>query len=184
MKIIGVEGSSLMVKEQYGAKGYPLNQVATVSMAEPPEVQLALKAFQARDYPKAMAAARSVTDKFKGMPANWAITMTAMIGDIFLDQHDLAKASAAYEDFAKAYPGNGGADMGRARVAVARKDYDFAKKAAEPLCETALKEEKPDPVKGQVYGQAFLIMGQVKEARGRIRGCLERLFTNGHFILL
>ncbi len=172
-KVIGVSGANLMVKDQYGDKGLPLSQIQEVRMAEPPDVKAALQAFQAKDFAKALTLAKSVTDKYKGLPAGWAITMALMVGNVALEQKDLVKAEAAYKDFAAAYPGNSGADLGRARIAVAKKDYDAATRTAEPLCQKALTEKYVSATDGQTYGQAFLVMGQVKEAKGDYAGALE-----------
>jgi tetratricopeptide (TPR) repeat protein len=114
-----------------------------------------------------------VVDKFNALPASWAANMNSLIGDIYLEQGDLAKASTAYDDFAKAYPGNGGADLGRARIAVAKKDYDTAKKTAEKLSADALKKVNVSSGESQLYGQAFLVLGQIKEAQGDFQGALE-----------
>src|SRR5579862_6535555 len=169
-KVVGVSGSSLMVRDPYGEHGIALSQILEVKMAEPPEVQAAMTAFQAKDYQKAMSAARAVVDKYAGLPASWAIAMTSLIGDINLAQGDMAKASAAYDAFAKAYPDNGSADLGRARVAVAKKDYDTASRTAEKISADALKNLNVTQAKSQLYGQAFLVLGQIKEARGDYQG--------------
>ncbi len=38
VKVMGVTGSSLMVHEQFGDKGIPLEQIQNVQMPPPPEV--------------------------------------------------------------------------------------------------------------------------------------------------
>ncbi len=172
-KVASVTGTSVMVLDQFGQRGIQIAQIQNIRMAEPPDVRIALTAFQAKDYAKAMAAAKAVADKYKGLPASWAISTSSLIGDIYLEQGDLAKAATAYDDFAKAYPGNTSADLGRARIAVAKKDFDAAKRTAEPLCEQALKKTNVLQAEGQIYGQAFLVMGQVKEAQGDYEGALE-----------
>ncbi len=173
MKVLGVKGSALMVRGQYGEQGIPLAQIQEVRMAEPPESAAAIEAFKAKDWGKALAQAKAVADRFKGLPAAWAVTATAMIGNIYLEQGDIAKAKAAFDDFARAYPGNGEADLGRARIAVANKEYDAARKTAAPICEKALKDAVVKPQDGPIYSQAFLVMGQVKEAANDFQGALE-----------
>jgi tetratricopeptide (TPR) repeat protein len=163
VKVVNVAGSALMVHDQFGERGIPLAQIQEVRMA----------AFKAKDFKKALTAAHAVVDKFNALPASWAANMNSLIGDIYLEQGDLAKASTAYDDFAKAYPGNGGADLGRARIAVAKKDYDTAKKTAEKLSADALKKVNVSSGESQLYGQAFLVLGQIKEAQGDFQGALE-----------
>ena len=184
VKVVGVTGASLMVHEQFGDKGIPLVQIQTVQMPPPPEVGTAVGAFKNKEYAKALAAARVVYDKYKGLPGynprgtqgcrrtgrrRWVRSSA-----IFISHKGTSpKREAAYEDFGKAYPGNGSADLGRARVAVAKKDFDTAKKTAEPLCEQALKQKNVVDAEGQIYGQAFLVLGQIKEAQGDYQGALE-----------
>lgn len=173
-KIVGVSGASLMVKGQYGEEGKPLATIASVvTAATPPEVAAAQTAFEAKDFAKAMTAAQAVLNKYRGMPAEWVINMMALIGDIHLAKDDTAKAEAAYNEFAKAFPGHGGADLGRARVAVAKKDFATARKIAEPLAEKAIKEKNVSRQAGQIYGQTFLVLGQVKEAQGEHAAALQ-----------
>jgi tetratricopeptide (TPR) repeat protein len=172
-KVVNVSGSALMVHDQFGERGIPLSQIQEVQMREPPEVQIAQSAFNAKDFTKALSVARALVEKWNALPAGWAANMSSLIGDIYLEQGDLAKASAAYDDFAKAYPGNGGADLGRARIAVAKKDYDTARKTAEKLSAEALKKVNVTRSEGELYGQAFLVLGQIKEAQGDFQGALE-----------
>lgn len=172
-KIVGVTGSNLMVRGQYGEEGKPLATVLSVVATQPPEVAAAQAAFEAKDFPKAMTAAQGVVNKFRGMPAEWVVSMMALAGDIHLAQGDIAKAETAYNDFAKTFPGHGGADLGRARVAVAKKDFATARKIAEPLAEKAVKEKNVTRQAGQIYGQTFLVLGQVKEAQGEHAAALQ-----------
>jgi tetratricopeptide (TPR) repeat protein len=173
-KIVGVSGGSLMVKGQYGEEGKPLAQILAVTTATtPPEVNAAQQAFEAKDFAKAMTAAQAVVNKYRGMPAEWVVSMVALIGDIHLAQGDTAKAEAAYNEFAKTFPGHGGADLGRARVAVSKKDFAAARKIAEPLAEKAAKEKNVTRQAGQIYGQTFLVLGQVKEAQGEYAAALQ-----------
>jgi len=183
MKVVGVTGTSLMVKDNFGEHGVPLAQILEIRMAEPAEVKAALQAYQSKDYTKALGLAKSVADKYKGLPATWAATASSLVGDIYLAQGDAAKAQAAYDDFAKAYPKPAGnepdrgwwqmADLGRARLAVTKKDFETAKKTAEPLAQKALQEKNVTQASGQLYGQAFLVLGQIKEAQGDYQGALE-----------
>lgn len=172
-KVSGVTGTSLMVREQFGERGISLATIQSVQMAAPPEVAVAQQAFEAKDLSRAMASAQAVVMKWRGLPTPWAINSSALIGDIYLAQNDVAKAEAAYGEFAKQYPGHGGADLGRARVAVAKKDFESAKRVVEPLTAKALQDKNPSPQLSQIYGQAYLVLGQIKEGDGNYAGALE-----------
>lgn len=173
VEITGVTGTQVMVKSKFGQEGIPIANIKSIFMAEPPEVKAALAAMEAKDYDKAMVQARTIVSKYRGLPTPWAVSLTALIGDIYLAKGDAAGADAAYNEFAKAYPGNGGADLGRARVAVFKKDYPRARKTAEPICAAALADKNVSPQDSQLYGQAFYVMGEVKSAEGDFNGALE-----------
>ncbi len=177
-KIIGVSpsGQSLEFQVSGGNKlGLPLASIKEVRMNPPAEYNQALTAFAAKDYAKSLTLLRGVVDKFKGVPAPWAQQATSMLGDIYIQANDLAKAEAAYNDFKKLYPGAGSlqSEVGLSRLAVAKNDYATAKQKLEPITEAALKEKIVNPANALAYSQAFLVSGQVKEAEGNLSGALE-----------
>ena len=175
VKIIGVLGSSVQVQVGAGSVGVPISSIAQMTMPAPPESVNASTAFAAKDFPKALAATKTVLEKYKGLPVDWAQHAASMLGDIYVAMNDFARAETAYRDFQKIYPGAGSAqaEIGLARIAASKKDYATARQKLEPVLTQALKLKDIPPALGPAYSQAFLISGQIKEAAGDAPGALE-----------
>jgi len=176
-RVLGVQGSTVQLQTQAGTIGWPLANVREVQMPVPPELGQAQQAFAAKDYNKALTLARALSDKFKGLPTDWAQLATGMLGDIYVATADLAKAEAAYKEFQRLYPGGGSlqAEVGMARIAASKKDFATAKQKLEPVAEKAVKEKNvsrahPNAI---AYSQTFLVLGQVKESEGKHAEALE-----------
>ncbi len=174
-KVVGVTGGILNVEIGAGKIGIPLATVSQVVMPAPADFATATKAYGDRNFPLALVNAKAVSDKYKGLPAEWAQQATAMVGDIYAAMNDLPKAEAAYRDFQKFYPGAGGAqtEVGLAKVAFLKKDYASAKQKLGPIAAAALKDKSPSKTVAPIYGQAFLLLGQIDEASGDKTSALE-----------
>ena len=177
VKVVGVSasGQSLEFLVGEGKLGLALSAIKEVRMTPPPELAQGFLAYQAKDYAKALALFKSVTDRFRGMPAGWAQQASGMLVDIDLALNDAAKAEADYAAFAKAYPAGGGtqAEVLAARIAASKKNFDLAKQKLGPITDAALKEKTVAPANALAFSQAFLVSGQVKEAQGNLAGALE-----------
>jgi len=173
--ILGTTASGVQFQTAAGTVTYPLANVASVQMAAPAEVAAARQAFEAKDYAKALTLAKTVADKFKGLPIEWAQSMTGLVGDLYVITGDLPKAEAAYAQFEKFYPGTGSmqAAVGRARIAAANKDFAAAKERLAPITEKALKEKNVPAANRLAYSGAFYVMGLVKESEKDYAGALE-----------
>ncbi len=177
VKVVGISpsGANLEFLVGAGKLGLPLASIREVRMATPAEYSQAIAAYQAKDFPKALILIKGLADKFKGMPAPFAVQATALLGELYIQTNDLAKAEAAYNDFKKLYPAGGSlqSEVGLSRLAVARKDFETAKQKLAPITEAALQEKIITPANALAYSQAFLVSGQVKEAEGNLPGALE-----------
>ena len=173
--MVSVSGSTLQVQVGAGTLGIPLANIKEVQMPPPPELAQAQNAFATKDYKRALALASQVAEKFKGMPTDWAQLATGMIGDIHVAMNELAKAEAAYKEFQRLYPAAGSvqADVGIARIAASKKDFATARQKLEPIAAQALKEKIVPRNNAFAFSQAFLVLGQVKEAEGNATGALE-----------
>jgi len=174
-KIVGANGTTVQLQVAAGMVGIPLSSITQVVMAPPAEYTLAVAAYEAKDYPKALASMAQVAGKYKGLPTEWAQQAALMLGDIYVAQNELAKAETAYTDFQKFYPGRGTVqvDVSMARVAVSKKDFTAAKQKLEPLAEAALKEKSVPKAAAASYSQVFLLLGEIKEAEGDFQGALQ-----------
>lgn len=176
--VIGATAGGIQIRMGAQTITLPAAMFESFQMAPPPEYAQGYQAFTSGDYPKALAMIRSVTDRFKGLPTEWAQYATGMLGDIYVSTGDFAKAEEAYKDFKKFYPQAGGggsptSEVGLARIAVAKKDFAAAKEKLEPITAEALKEKNVPPAKALAYSQAFLVSGQLKEEEGNLQGALE-----------
>lgn len=177
-KVLGVTPSGQLEFQVAGTTnklGLALSGVREVRMATPAEFNAALAAYAAKDYAKALTLIKAITDKYKGLPAQWAQQATAMLGQLYIATNDLAKAEAAYNDFKRLYPTGGSlqSEVGLAQLAVAKKDFETAKQKLTPIVEAALKEKVITPANGLAYSQAFVVSGQTKEAEGKLSEALE-----------
>lgn len=177
-KVLGVTPSGSLEFQVAGTTnklGLALTSVKEVRMAAPAEFAAAYTAYSAKDYPKALALIKGLTDKFRGLPAPWAQQAASMLGELYIQTGDLASAETAYNDFKKFYPDGGSlqSEVGLSRLAVAKKDYETAKQKLEPITSKALQEKIINPANALAYSQAFLVSGQVKEAEGNLPGALE-----------
>ncbi|MGB8166307.1 MAG: hypothetical protein WCF18_02380 [Chthoniobacteraceae bacterium] len=176
-QVVGASASGVQIK--IGAQMITLapGMFESFQMPPPPEYGNGYQAYTAGELPKALALIKSVTDRFKGLPTDWAQYATGMLGDIYVATGEYDKAEAAYNDFKKLYQAAGGSsptsEVGLARIAVAKKDLAGAKARLEPIITAALAEKTVPPAKQLAYSQAFLVSGQLKEEEGNLQGALE-----------
>ena len=175
VKILGVNGSTVQIQVGAGSIGLPLTSITSVAMAAPAELAAANTAFQAGDYAKALPLAKAVAEKYKGLPTDWARQSTSLVGDSQVSLGNLKEAEAAYKDYQRIYPGAGTlqTDIGMARIALARKNYDEAKQKLEAIAATALNQKTPNPALAPAYSQLFLLLGQIAEAQQQPEVALE-----------
>lgn len=175
LKILSVSGGNMQVQAGSSTTAVPVNQIASVDMAAPPEVEAARQALSAKDYVKALSNAKGVAEKFRGLPVDWARQVSALLGDVYLAMGDPGKAEAAYQEFQKAYPedSTGAADLGLAQLAISRKDYDAASTKIEPILAKTGTTLLPPEGSAMALSRAFLLSGQIKEAKGDKQGALE-----------
>lgn len=173
--ILGADGRVIQFQTPAGTVGYPLINVESVTMPPPAELGAAQQAFQAKDYEKALQAAKAVADKYKGLPTDWARLAASMVASIYGSMGQTDKAEAAWNDFEKTYPGAGGlqAKVGRAQIAASKKDFLSAKDSLAPIVEEALKQKNVPRENAFAYSQAFYVMGLVNENEGKLSDALE-----------
>ena len=173
--ILSADGKIVQFQTQAGSIGYPLATVESVTMPAPPEYNTAQQALAAKDTTKALQVARGVYEKYKGLPVDWAKVSALMVADSLINSGETDKAEAMYREFEQLYPGGGGlqAKVGRARIAVAKKDLLSAKDTLASVTEEALKLKTVPRENAFAYSQAFYVMGLVNEADGKPQEALE-----------
>ena len=173
--ILGVGANGVQFQTLAGTLTYPLANVGSVNMPAPAEIGQAQAAFEAKEFPKALALAKSVVDKYKGLPTEWAQLAAFLTSNLYIITGDIPKAESALSEFETFYKATGAmqADVGRARIALAKKDFLTARDKAGPITEQALKEKNVPYANRIAYSGAFFVMGRVKEEDKDFSGALE-----------
>lgn len=177
-KIVGMNGSSVLINIPAGQMAYDLGLISRVDAAPPPAYQAGSAAYTAGQWDKALAGLKPVVDQFRGLPTDWARQATGMLGDVYIEKNDVPRAEAAYNDFRRLYPGAAGgtlrAGLGQARIAFARNNTAVARQQLDPIMQAALKNPAAvSQADGAIYGQAFYLSGQLREKEGSYQGALE-----------
>lgn len=159
-----------------GKIGFPVAGIASVTMEQPTSVRTGLAAYEAGDFAKALSELRPVSEKYRGLPTEWARRVAAVMGDVYLETKDLARAEAAYTEYGRAYPGGKASlrsNVGMARLAFAKGEQARAKQLLEPIAKAALEDAAPAEADGAMYGQVFLLLGQAREAEKDYAAALQ-----------
>ncbi|HEY5813943.1 MAG TPA: hypothetical protein VIT23_14970 [Terrimicrobiaceae bacterium] len=166
-EILGIAGEKLKIKIGPAETSLQMDQVGTVTKAPPKAYDEALKAWQDGNANKTLDLLKPVVDAFRGLPTDWAERASALLAEVYLSLDQLPAAEGALAEFAKAYPNATSlTELGRARLAVSKKDFGSAKKTLAPLVAEAEKVLVARATKGATYGQAFYLMGIVYENDG------------------
>lgn len=181
-RVTGMNGNTVLLTIAAGAGagqiGFDLRLIARVDAAPPAAFPAGYAAFQAGEWDRALAALKPIADRFRGLPTEWARQAVGALGDAYLEKNDLPRAEAAYNDYRKYYP-QGGANglrgnLAQARLAFARKDAATARQRLEPITQAALKAPTQiSSADSAAYGQAFYLLGQLREKDGAYQAALE-----------
>ena len=181
-KIVGMSNGNVLISVALasgtGQMSYNESLLSRVVMAPPPAFQAGVAAGQAGNWDQALADLKPLVDQFHGLPTDWAQQAAGLLGDIYLEKKDYAKAEAGYNDYRRLYPeAPGGAlrvSVGQARIAFARNNAAQAKQQLQGIVQTALKSPalvtKTD---GASYGQAFSLLAQIQEQEHNYPEALE-----------
>ncbi len=173
--VLGADGRNVQFQTPAGSVGYPLQNVESVTMPAPPELGQALTVMQSGDAAKALPLAQAVSQRFRGLPVDWAKLAASTTANLLITAGELDKAEAAFKEIEQLYPGAGGlqSKVGLARIAVAKKEFGGAKAVLEPITEEALKAKNVPRENAFAYSQAFYAMGLIHESEGKMQDALE-----------
>ncbi len=175
-KIVGVESAKVVVQIGAGKLAYPLTSVRSVTMPAPADFEEGKKAYAEKNYGRALAVIRGIVTKYNGLPTDWARESASLLGDLYVALDKLPEAEAAYLSYQKAYGGAGTSiqtEVGLARIALSRKEYDKVKTKLEPIITRAMGEKNPDPSLVLAYSQASYLRGRAEEAQQDYKAALE-----------
>ncbi len=173
--IVSVAGGKATIKDVAGEIGYSLDTIDEVRKAAPQEWLVGSRAIESGELDKAIPLIRGVADKFRGLNVAWAQDASASLGGLLITTGKLAEAESAFAAFAQAYPTAGGAvtDVGKARLAAAKKQFGEAKTLVSPIVSGALSKKTVTRAESQLFGQAFYVMGQVAEGENKLPDAME-----------
>lgn len=173
-QILAVADGKLKIKIGPAETSIAMDQVASVIKAAPKAYDDSLAAWQTGDATKTLSLLKPVVDTFRGLPTPWAERASALLGEVYLTLDQIPAAEAAFAAFQKAYPQAGAAaDIGLARLAVTKKDFATAKSKLTPIVAEAEKITMAPAGKSAAYGQAFYLMGMVRESEGALPEALR-----------
>jgi tetratricopeptide (TPR) repeat protein len=173
-QILGISGANLKIKIGPVETSIPMAQVAGVTKAAPKAYEDALAAWQTGDANKTLSLLKPVVDNFRGLPTPWAERASGLLGEVYLTLNQVPAAEEAFAAFQKAYPEAGAAaDIGLARLAVTKKDFATAKAKLAPVIAEAETVTVAPAGKSAAYGQAFYLMGMVRESEGQLPEALR-----------
>lgn len=164
-QILGVKAGAIRIKIGPAETGIPLANVASVTMASPKAYSDAMLLWQKGDAAKTLPVLLPLVENFNGLPTKWAERASALLSEVYLAASQTDKAEATFANFQKLYPAAGSsAEVGLARLALAKKDFAGARGKLVPIVEKAKATKFPDSSTSAVYGQALYLLGQVQEA--------------------
>ncbi len=173
-QILGVADGKLKIKIGPAETSIAMDQVASVTKSAPKAYEDSLAAWQTGDANKTLSLLKPVVDTFRGLPTPWAERASGLLGEVYLTLDQAPAAEAAFAAFQKAYPQAGAAaDIGLARLAVTRKDFAAAKAKLTPIVGEAENITIAPAGKSAAYGQAFYLMGMVRESEGKLPEALR-----------
>lgn len=173
-QILGVKAGAIRIKVGPAETGIPLADTVSVSMVPPKAYDEALALWQKGDTAKTLASLAPLVENFNGLPTKWAERASALLGEVYLSADQVNKAETAFANFQKLYTDAAStADVGLARLAIAKKDYDAARVKLVPIVEKAKATLLPDSGDSAVYGQALFLLGRVQESSGEDSEALE-----------
>lgn len=177
-EILGIADGKMKFKVGPVETSVPMDQVERVVKAPPAAYETALAEWQKNDAAKTLAALKPLVDAYAGLPTPWAERATALLGEVYLALDQLPAAEAAFTAFQKAYPSAASqSGIGLARLAVAKKDYASAKAKLTPIITEAKGVKVAGSGKSAMYGQAFYLMGVIRESEGTLPEALQDYLT-------
>jgi hypothetical protein len=142
----------------------------------PPEFDAAEKNFADGKLVPALAGYKTVAGKFGGLPVAWARTAVKRQAEVYIQLSQLPEAEKIYDQYATLYGADGDTtetQVGKARIAFAKKDYASVKDLLDSVATDALAKESVSADQGRALGGVFLLRGQANEAAGNFVDALQ-----------
>jgi len=177
-EVLGIKDGRIRIKRGPVESSLPLDQISSVVMEPPKAFQDALNAWSQGDANKTLTLLTPLVTSFRGVPTPWAERASALIGQVYLETGNIPEAEKAFTAFQTAYPNATSAtELGLARLAVEKKDFATAKSKLEPIIASASGILLAESGKNAEFGQAYYLMGQIREAEGDASLALQDYLT-------
>lgn len=164
------------IRSQAGSvqSSVPLAEVQSVNMQAPAALTEAEQMAAQGKVGEARPKLEELVNTFAGLPAGWVPRATLLLVDAQIDTGDSDAAETTLVDFQRNFPGReASTGLIRAKIAIARDNYIGAKPLLAPIIEEAKKSKLSDTAQSIQFGQAFYLMGRIREQEGDLSGALE-----------
>lgn len=152
----------------------PLAEVKSVNMQIPAALTEAEALAAQGKVGQARPQLEALVKNFAGLPASWVPRATLLLVDAQLETGDTDAAEATLVQFQRDYPDSAGSTgLIRAKIAIARNNYVGAKPLLAPIIAQAKETNLSDTSQSIQFGQAFYLMGLIREQEGDLSGALE-----------
>lgn len=176
---MGLRGGDVRIQIDVAGRGevestVPFADVESASMGAPPELATAESNWEKGDTAATLKILQPLVENFLGLPVPWVQRATLLLVDAQLETGDTDTAEATLSAFQTAYPD--AADLTpliRAKIVIARKNYIGAKPMLAPIIAEAEQTKLASVAQSVRYGQAFYLMGQIREFEGDYSGALQ-----------
>jgi predicted Zn-dependent protease len=158
---------------QMGAAGQrvtatrPLSQIRSVTKDPPAAFDQAIAEWQKGDAASAKQKITPLVETFLGLPTTWARRAALLLADAQIETGDVAGATQSLQAFEAAYPDSSDmAALTKAKIAIAGQNFAEAKNLLAPIVAKGEQTRLADSAESVTFGQAFYLMGQIREAEG------------------
>jgi hypothetical protein len=177
--ITGISNGNVRIQTQIEGRGQieasvALTDVTAATMEAPEALEQAEKLRLEGNAAGAAARIEPLVNSFLGLPVPWVQRATLLLVDAQLEQGQTDAAEQTLVKFRTAYPDSGDATgLIQAKIAVARKNFVGAKPLLAPILTEAEQTNLADTAQSVRFGQAFYLMGQIREQEGDLPGALQ-----------
>ncbi len=178
-QIMGVTGGNVQLQITAAGAGkvqssVPLKDVKSASMTPPPAFDQAAADMAKGAAKDAATKLQPLVDSYLGLPASWVKTAAILLVDAQIESENQEGAEKTLVDFEKAYPESGNlTPLLKAKLAISRNNFVGAKPLLLPIVQQAEQTKLASAEQSVTFGQAFYLMGQIREAEGNYPEALQ-----------
>jgi hypothetical protein len=177
--ITGVTNNNVRIQTQIEGRGQietsvALADITAASMDAPAALEQAEDLRLQGNAAGARAQVEPLVTSYLGLPVPWVQRAILLLVDTQLEGGDTDVAEQTLVKFRQAYPDSADATgLMQAKIAVARNNFAGAKPLLAPILTEAEQTNLADTGQSVRFGQAFYLMGQIREQEGDLPGALQ-----------